>query len=271
MAVAPSDSTRSTSTGVNATLAILDLRAARGPLPLSELARELPVAKSTIHRICSVLVDRAWAIRDEQGRFQLGIRALALSGAASDLPIVMAFRTVAADLLTRHDETVCLAVLDGEDSVYLAVEETSHAVRLVTSVGSRTPAFASASGRVILSARSPSVIDSSFGGRPLVTPTGRRLNGVAELRTILDSVRRSGYAENHGETAVGLYTASVPVHNAAGAVIAALTMCIPTSRLSPARRETLLADLGDAGRRLSELVTWLPSYDARRPGASDPA
>jgi len=259
---------RSTSTGVNATLAILDLLAARGPLALSELARELPVAKSTIHRICTVLVDRAWAIRDEQGRFQLGIRALALPGAASDLPVVMAFRTVAADLLTRHDETVCLAVLDGEESVYLAVEETSHPVRLVTSVGSRTPAFASASGRVILSARSPSVIDASFGGRPLVTPTGRRLNGVAELRAILDGVRRSGYAENHGETAVGLYAASVPVQNAAGAVIAALTMCVPTSRLSPARRESLLADLMEGGRRLSELVAWLPSYDARRPGAA---
>ncbi len=265
---AAGSSARTTSTGVNATLRILDLLAARGPLQLSELARELPVAKSTIHRICSVLVDRAWAIRDEHGRFQLGIRALALSTAASELPIVMAFRTVAADLLTRHNETVCLAVLDGDESVYLAVEETSHPVRLVTGVGSRTPAFASASGRVILSARSPSVIDASFGGRPLVTPTGRRLNGVAELRTILDDVRRSGRAENDGETAVGLYAASVPIQNAAGTVIAALTMCIPTSRLSPARRGSLLDDLAAAGRRLSELVAWLPSYDARRPGVA---
>jgi IclR family transcriptional regulator, KDG regulon repressor len=255
----------SSSTGVNATLQILDLLAARGPLQLSELARELPVAKSTIHRICSVLVDRAWAVRDEQGRFQLGIRALALSAAASDLPIVMAFRTVAASLLTRHDETVCLAVLDGDESVYLAIEETSHPVRLVTGVGSRTPAFASASGRVILSGRSPSVIDASFGGRPLVTPTGRRLNGVAELQAILSNVRQSGYAENDGETAVGLYAASVPVQNAVGAIIAALTMCIPTSRLSVERHRPLLEDLASAGRRLSELVTWLPAYDARRP------
>jgi DNA-binding IclR family transcriptional regulator len=259
---------RSTSTGVNATLQILDLLAARGPLQLSELARELPVAKSTIHRICSVLVDRAWAVRDEQGRFQLGIRALALSAAASDLPIVMAFRTVAASLLTRHDETVCLAVLDGDESLYLAIEETSHPVRLVTGVGSRTPAFASASGRVILSGRSRSVIEASFGGRPLVTPTGRRLNGVAELQSILDEVRQRGYAENDGETAVGLYAASVPVQNAAGAIIAALTICIPTSRLSLERHPPLLEDLAAAGRRLSELVAWLPAYDARRPNSS---
>src|SRR5690348_10749904 len=113
---------RSTSRGVNATLWILDLLAARGPLHLSELARDLPVPKSTIHRICSVLVDRSWAVRDEQGRFQLGIRALAMTSAGTDLPIVTAFRTVAAGLLTRHNETVCLAVLDGDESVYIAIE-----------------------------------------------------------------------------------------------------------------------------------------------------
>ena len=179
----------------------------------------------------------------------------------------MAFRTVAAELLTRHDETVCLAVLDGDESLYLAVEETSHPVRLVTGVGSRTPAFASASGRVILSGRSRSVIDASFGGRALVTPTGRRLSGVAELHSILDEVRQRGYAENDGETAVGLYAASVPVLNAAGAIIAALTICIPTSRLSGERHRPLLDDLAVGGRRLSELVGWLPAYDARRPNA----
>ena len=54
---------RTTSTGVHATLRILDLLAARGPLPLAELARDLGIAKSTIHRICSVLVEQGWAVR----------------------------------------------------------------------------------------------------------------------------------------------------------------------------------------------------------------
>jgi DNA-binding IclR family transcriptional regulator len=241
---------------------VLDLLGSRGPLSLSELARELTLPKSTIHRICAVLVERSWAARDQLGRFQLGIRALALTAAAGELPLVTAFRSVAADLLTRHNETVCLAVLDGEESVYLAIEETSHPVRLSTRVGSRTPAFASASGRVILASRLPSNIDASFGGRLLVTPTGRRLNGVAELRTILDGVRRRGYAENHDETAIGLYAVSVPIQNAAGAILAALTICIPTSRVSAVRRKAMIRDLIAAGVRLSDLVGWLPSYDA---------
>lgn len=258
-------SPRSTSTGVHATLRILDLLAAHGPLPLAELARELGIAKSTVHRICSILVERAWAVRDRDGCYELGIRALRLGSRSGELPIVTAFRTVAAEFLAKHDETIALAVVDGEESLFLALEETSHPVRLVTHVGTKTPAFASASGRVVLASRPSQEVAALFGGRPLVTPAGRRLNGVAELLRILDDVRRKGYAENWDETAVGLYAASVPVVNAAGETLAALTTCIPVSRINPERRRAILLDLQAAGRQLSELVGWLPAATAQRP------
>lgn len=250
------------SPGVHAALSVMELIVSEGHLALGDLARELQLPKSTLHRICAILVERGWALRDEGGRYEPGVRAIGIGSRAAELPIVTGFRHAVAGLMTRHDETVCLAVLDGDESVYLAIEETSHPVRLITRVGSRTPAFASASGRVILAGRLPSNVDASFGGRPLVTPTGRRLNGVAELRTILDGVRRRGYAENHDETAIGLYAVSVPIENAAGAILAALTVCIPTSRVSAERRKALVRDLVSAGPRLSELVGWLPSYDA---------
>ena len=249
-----------TSSGVHATLRVLDVLARRGALHLAEISRELDLPKSTLHRVCSILVERAWAVRDEEGRFALGIRALALGARSTHLPIVVGFRTVAAGLLTRHDETVCLAALDGDDSVFVAVEETSHPVRLVTHVGSRTPAFAAASGRVILASRPAKDLVGEYGGRPLVTPTGRRLNGVAELRAILDGVRLEGFAENHEETAVGLYSAAVPVVNEDGTTLAALTMFVPTSRMSPERREAIVSDLKVAGAQLSELVRWLPAF-----------
>jgi DNA-binding IclR family transcriptional regulator len=249
---------------VHATLRVLDLLAGRSPLQLTEISRELGIAKSTVHRICSVLLERGWAVRDQEGRFELGIRALGLGSRAEELPIVIAFRTVAAEFLTRHDETIALAVLDGDESLYVALEETSHPVRLVTHVGSKTPAFASASGRVVLASMSDASVGALFGDRPLLTPTGRRLNGVAELRTILDEVRAQGYAENREDTAVGLYAASVPVRNARGVVLAALTTVVPASRITPDRREPILHDLLAEGRRLSELVAWLPAFTSRR-------
>ena len=253
------------SAGVKTTLAVLDLLAAHAPLGLSEIARELGIAKSTVHRICAILVERGWAVRDSDGRFALGIRALRLGSSSADLPIVTAFRTVAAEFLTRHDETIALAVLDGGESLFIALEETSQPVRLVTHVGSKTAAFASASGRVVLASLPPAAVAATFGGQLLVTPTGRRLNGVAELHGILDEVRERGYAENWGETAEGLYAASAPVVNGDGVTIAALTACVPVCRMSPERRESIVTDLSALGERLSELIGWLPSFDARRP------
>lgn len=261
----PGNGRPATSAGVKATLAVLDLLASRAPLGLSEMARELGFAKSTLHRVCSVLVERGWVVRDDDGGFDLGIRSLRLSSRAEALPIVVGFRSVAAHLLTLYDESVALAVLDGDQSIYVAIEETSHPVRLVTHVGSTTPAFASASGRVVLASLPTETIHVLFGGRLLVTPTGRRLNGVPELLEILDGVRERGYAENREETATGLYAASVPVVNERGATLAALTVLVPTTRLGEEREAVIVADLIAAGRTLSEHVGWLPSYTARRP------
>jgi DNA-binding IclR family transcriptional regulator len=139
----------------------------------------------------------------------------------------------------------------------------------VTHVGSRTPAFASASGRVILANRSPQVVAAEYAGRSLVTPTGRHLRGVEELLTILRRVGRDGYAENHEETAEGLYAVSVPVRNAADTILAALTMCVPTSRVNHDRRDRMVADLLDAGQRLSSAVPWLGAWNALRAEARE--
>lgn len=254
---------RSSSSGVNATLRILDLMAARGPLSLADLTRELGLAKSTSHRICGVLVDRAWAVRDADGRYGLGIRAMRLGSYATELPIVTAFRTVAADFLDELDETIALAVVDGDESLYVAMEETSQPVRYVTHIGSKSPAFASASGRVVLASQPPETVASLFAGRPLITPTGRRIGGMPELREILEEVRAHGLAENWDETARGLYAGSVPITNSTGVTIAALTTLVPRSRVTPERHETIVACLRKHGLRLSELVGWLPAYSAR--------
>ncbi|HEY7380901.1 MAG TPA: IclR family transcriptional regulator [Gaiella sp.] len=263
--VRPAGTRQGTSIGVQATLAVLDLLAAQAPLGLSEMARELGIAKSTLHRICAVLVERGWAVRDADGRFALGIRALRLGSSSAELPIVTAFRAAAGQFLTRHDETIALAVLDGGESLFIAIEETSQPVRLVTHVGSKTPAFASASGRVVLASHSPAAVSAMFAGQLLVTPTGRRLNGVAELQTILAEVRERGYAENWEDTADGLYAASVPIVNDEGVTLAALTTCVPVSRITPERQAAILADLVQLGLELSESLRWLPSFSSRRP------
>jgi DNA-binding IclR family transcriptional regulator len=133
--------------------------------------------------------------------------------------------------------------------VFVAKEETSHPVRLVTAVGSRLPAFASASGRVMLADLSEEDVVALYGGDELVTPTGRRLDGLDELLEILRETRRRGYGENVDDTALGLHCIAAPL-GPRGRVTAAITICVPSGRMSPARKRELLSDLRDAAQEL---------------------
>ena len=169
---------RSASTGVHATLIVLDaLAGATGPMQLSDLTRELTVPKSTIHRICAVLVERGWAVRGDEGGYSLGIRALRLGSRSNDLPMVTAFRTVAAEFLTRHDEMLALAVLDGEESLFIAIEETSqpgtarHSYRLED-----------AGLRLRERARHPGDAPPGPDRRPLCRAAARHADGTAAER-----------------------------------------------------------------------------------------
>jgi DNA-binding IclR family transcriptional regulator len=238
------------SPGISAVLDVLEVLDRQGPTTLAELARETGIAKSTLHRVCSIMFERGWAARDPYtGQIELGPRVAWLAHTAPVSPLAAGFHGVARRLVARHNETTCLTVLDGRDSVFIAKEETTHPVRLVTAVGSRLPAFASASGRVLLADRPEEEVAALYDDCELVTPTGRRVAGLDELFVILREARRRGYAENVDETALGLHCLAVPV-GPAGRVAAAVTLCVPSGRMSAARRRVMLPDLLRAAREI---------------------
>jgi DNA-binding IclR family transcriptional regulator len=238
------------SAGIAAVLDVLDALDRGGPATLSELARQTGVAKSTLHRVCSTMRKRGWIARDARsGQIELGPRTAWLARSIPQSALTAGFHGVAAGLVARHNETTCLTVLDGRDSVFVAKEETTHPVRLVTAVGSRLPAFASASGRVMLADLPEAEVADLYAGCELRTPTGRRLDGLRELLAILRETRGRGYGENVDETALGLHCIAAPL-GPPGRVSAAITICIPSGRISPARQRELLPDLLAAAREL---------------------
>jgi DNA-binding IclR family transcriptional regulator len=239
------------SAGISAVLDVLDALDRHGPVTLAQLSRETGVAKSTLHRVCSTMGKRGWIARDSSsGNIELGPRVAWLARANPASALTAGFYEVARKIVERHNETTCLTVLDGCESVFVAKQETTHPVRLVTAVGSRLPAFASASGRAMLADLAEREVAAMYKGSELVTPTGRRLQGISELMTILRETRRRGYAENVDETALGLRCLAVPV-GPPGRVAGAITLCVPSGRIDGARKRAMLPDLTAAARALA--------------------
>jgi hypothetical protein len=66
---------------------------------------------------------------------------------------------------------------------------------------------------------------------------------------ILREARRRGYAENLDETALGLHCLAAPV-GPPGRVVAAITLCVPSGRMSAARKREMIPDLLRAAREI---------------------
>ena len=246
---------------------MLDVLDRQGPATLAQLARVTGSAKSTLHRVCSMMSERGWVARDPRsGYIELGPRVAWLARATPVSPLAAGFQGVGRWLVARHNETAGLTVLDGRDSVFIAKEETTHAVRLVTAVGSRLPAFAAASGRAMLADRSDEDVAALYDGCELVTPTGRRLSGLDELAGILREARQRGYAESIDETALGLHCLAAPV-GPPGRVVAAITLCVPSGRMNAARKREMLSDL----LRAAEEIGAGPGAGLWEPLGADPA
>lgn len=150
-------------------LAVLELLgAARSPLTPAQIAGELRIARPIAYRLLRTLLRRRLVVRDDDGSFRIGPGVLDLvrGVAANVLESAMPELTRLADTVGC---TAVLAVIDGDDVVFLAtVEPVGPHVRLSYPPGFRQPLHESPFGIAIL-AGCPAV-----KGEPAAVATARR-------------------------------------------------------------------------------------------------
>ena len=122
---------------------------------------------------------------------------------------------------------------------------------------------------MLLADRPDEEVAALYEGAELVTPTGRRFENLAALMGILRETRRRGYAENVDETALGLHCLATPV-GPPGRVVAAITLCVPSGRMSAARKREMLADLLRAARDIVPRAGGTSSLDGDSPPLANP-
>lgn len=205
-------------------------------LGVSELARRLGLATSTVHRLLATLAAERLLERGRTpGRYRLGLAVFDLGAAVGpNLDLHEAAMPVMATLRATTGETVQLAVLDGLESVYIDRLESPHTVRIFSRVGTRLPAPTTSTGKVLLAALPDAELDARLAGWRPLRATPHTIVDVRVLRARLREVAERGWAENREESRVGVVSIGAPVHDAGGSVIAALSVAAPTDRAAPA-------------------------------------
>jgi IclR family transcriptional regulator, acetate operon repressor len=248
------DSAESPVASIDRALRILALigSAPRG-LSLDELAAELDIPKSSLHRILAALKFRQFVWQPETGgAYFLGNELLATAFRFHDsLDLRALIHPLLLRLTAGINETTHMAVLDGADIVYQDKIEATHSIKLSSVIGGRNPAHATGVGKALLAWTYPSdEAIRSWAARwePLPRPTKRTVTSGDQLAGELAGVRERGYALDMEENEADVRCAAVPIF---------LGQAVPAAAVSV----TVLGFRADLGR-LSELGQYLRAITA---------
>ncbi len=217
---------------VLAAIDLLDCFTAADDLGVSEIARKLGLAKSTVHRLLSTLCRRGMAERDPQtGRYRLGMHLYELGElAVSRLDLRRAALPLLEEMRARTGFAVHLAVSQGPDVVYVERLPTLRSLPLLMDISLRLPAHCTACGKAI-AAFNPTVARArQAAGFPAMTASS--IHSAADYDRELRNVRQAGYAINHDEACAGLSSVAAPVCDRAGRARAAISLVGPTGAIA---------------------------------------
>ncbi len=122
------------------------------------------------------------------------------------------------------DESVSLAVLEGNEAAFVARAEASRIVSAGVRLGSRLPAYASATGRVLLASLADDERDARLRQAAPEATTDNTLLTVDEVRSRVQEAREEGYAYTDEELEYGVRTMAVPVVDSTGTTHAAMSV-----------------------------------------------
>jgi DNA-binding IclR family transcriptional regulator len=221
-------------------------------LSLSQIAGQLSLPKSTIHRHLATLENKRFVIRDNNtGKYSLGLRfvemaALILQGAGFQRWTQPHLERLSAE----SGETVDLAVLDGHFVTYLQVIESSQRVKIAAAVGQRLPAYCTASGKAFL-AFLPDDLVSEILSEEMIRYTENTFVSLPKLYEDLQITYERGFAISEQEFEKDINAVAAPILDESGYPVAVIAIVGPSYRLS---REQMNR-LGNSIRLSTDAIT----------------
>jgi IclR family transcriptional regulator, pca regulon regulatory protein len=244
--VASSDFVRSLARG-------LDVIKAFGPenpqMTLSEVARATGLTRAAARRFLLTLAALGY-VRSDGRDFSLRPKVLELGYAyLAGLSLNEVAAPHLEDLVAQTRESSSVAVLDGEEIVYVVRVPTKRIMAASISVGTRFPAHATSMGRVLLAHLPDDQLEGYLKNACLERITKRTVTDPERLRELLRTVRAQGYAMTDQELEEGLRSAAVPLRDGHGTVVAAMNISTHASRVTMEElRRNLLPQVVSAAR-----------------------
>ncbi|MFB6142205.1 MAG: IclR family transcriptional regulator [Halorientalis sp.] len=237
------DTPKRTVTAVETTFSVLEALEAADGMRLTDLATELDMAKSTVHRYLQTLLDREYVVK-EGDTYHVSLRFLDLGEHARNREegYRMARQKV-AELADETEERAQFIVEEHGQAVYVHREAGSHAVQTDPGIGKRIDLHATSAGKAIIAEWPDGRIREFVDRWGLPSHTDETITDLDSLLAEVADIRDRDYAVNRGENIDGLAAVGVSVCGADDQPIGALSVSGPTNRMKGEWFEQDLPDM----------------------------
>ncbi|GAA2057776.1 IclR family transcriptional regulator [Streptomyces carpaticus] len=202
---------------------------AGGEIGLSELAAAGGLPLPTIHRLMRTLVSCGYVRQQANRRYALGPRLIRL-GEAAARPLATWARPQLARLVEETGETANMALLDGDEVVYVAQVPSRHSMRMFTEVGRRVLPHTTGVGKALLADLPEEQVRALLARTGMPASTERTITTPDAFVRALRTVRERGYAVDDNEQEIGVRCIAVRVPDSPTAT--AISISGPAGRVT---------------------------------------
>lgn len=216
---------------------------ARGHMSLADIARVSGLDRSATQRLVYTLEKIGYLRRVPDTRhYGLTSKVLQLSyNYLRNNALVDKASPYLLDISRTLGETANLQELDDTEIVFVARFPGMHLVNVDIAVGSRLPAFCTASGTAILARMAPEQRAALLQRSRLVAITPYTETRIDALLARIEQAAVRGYAVIHNETVLGDISIAAPITDHRGIAVAAINISVPTTRWTVEQVEARLA------------------------------
>jgi DNA-binding IclR family transcriptional regulator len=241
---------------VKKAFAILNaISSSREGLGVSELAKTLKMAKSTVHGLMSALEELGAVMRDPlTKKYKLGFTLLEIGRSAySQIDLKTAARPVTEDLMEKTGASIFLGILNVDHVTILDIVEARQDLNITAPVGSSIPLFAGAVGKVFLAAMDEGQASRIIKAEKIPKFTDNSIIDPELYRRELKQVREKGYALDDEEYIMGVRAVASPLEGL-GQLRSAIWAVGFKASIDDSRMNTLAVETHKAAKAISRRI-----------------
>lgn len=233
---------------------ILDYVARSRSTPtLTEIARDLAIAKSSTHTLCNTLTELELLVRRADRTFRIGPYVMRWANAfVRQSDVAAEFATLCDEEADLPGAAISLTVLEEGEVICIAARNPAVAhERLECRAGMRLPACFTAAGKAFLSCMSAFEVRRLYRDGLPPAPTPQSVRDIDALLAELAAVRRNGFSVEDRQAAEGVVSFAALVLDSRNRPMAAVAVSLPTNRMAEDFRERIVANVRRIAGRLS--------------------